>query len=49
MRLLNTSQKDTFIAEMGTTNGVVINKNGQWIFEFYESGKLKSETLNIKF
>lgn len=49
MRLFNTSQKNVFIGLRGDTYGVVISKNGQWLFEYYESGKLVSEPLKIRF
>jgi hypothetical protein len=49
MRLLYSSQKNVFIGIKGSINGVVITKNGQWFFEYYDNGKLISESLNIKF
>lgn len=49
MRLLNTSQKNVFIAVKDDTRGVVIFKNNQWFFEYYEGGKLVSEALKVKF
>ena len=49
MRLFNTSQKEVFIAQKGAINGVLITKNGQWFFEYYENGKLISEALQLKF
>lgn len=49
MKLFNTSQKNVFIATKDNSNGVVINKNGQWLFEYYQNGKLVSETVNLKF
>lgn len=49
LRLFNTSQKNVFIAERETIKGVVILKNGQWFFEYYENGKLVSESWNLKF
>ncbi|QBZ97676.1 hypothetical protein [Flavobacterium sangjuense] len=49
LRLFNTSQKSVFIAEKETIKGVVIFKNGQWFFEYYENGKLISESWNLKF
>jgi hypothetical protein len=49
LRLFNTSQKNVFIAEKENTKGVVIFKNGQWFFEYYENGKLVSELLKLKF
>lgn len=49
MRLFNTSQKEVFIAQKGAINGVLLTKNGQWFFEYYQNGKLFSETLKLKF
>lgn len=49
MRLLTTSQKNVFIAVKDNRNGVVISENGQWVFEYYENGKLVSEPINLKF
>lgn len=49
LRLFNTSQKNVFIAERETIKGVVILKNGQWFFEYYENAKLVSESWNLKF
>ncbi len=49
LRLFNTSQKNVFIAEKETIKGVVIFKNGQWFFEYYENAKLVSESWNLKF
>ncbi len=49
MQLLTTSQKNVFIALKGDTHGVVISRNGQWFFEYYENTKLVSELLQLKF
>lgn len=49
MRLFTTSVKDVFIATRDAKSGVVISKNGQWFFEYYENGKLVSEALKLKF
>jgi hypothetical protein len=49
MRLFNTSQKDVFIAKREATQGVVIFKNNQWFFEYYENTKLISELIKLKF
>ena len=49
MRLFETSQKNVFIGEKGNTNGVVILKDQQWFFEYYENGKLVSDPLKLKF
>ena len=49
MRLFNTSQKNVFIGRRDDTQGVVIFKNNQWFFEYYEKGTLVSEPLKVKF
>lgn len=49
MRLFNTSQKDVFIAEKGSIKGIVISKNGQWLFEYYQNARLVSEPIKLKF
>ncbi len=49
MKLYTTSQNNVFIGLKGNTNGVVISKNGKWFFEYYEGGKLVSESWNLKF
>ena len=49
MRLFNTSQKNVFIADKNGVNGTVLVKEGQWVFEYYDNGKLVSEPINLKF
>lgn len=49
MRLFNTSQKNVFIGVKEDTRGVVILKNNQWFFEYYENSKLVSEPLKLRF
>ena len=49
LRLFKTSQNNVFIGEKGNVKGVVISKDGQWFFEYYENGKLISELLKLKF
>lgn len=49
LTLLKTSVQDYFIADNGTSNGIVLKKNGDWFFEFYKSNSLISEKLSIKF
>ena len=49
LTLLKTSMQDYFIAEDGTSNGIVFKKNGEWYFECYKDGKLVSQKLQIKF
>ena len=49
MKLYTTNQKNVFIGLKGNTNGVVISKNGKWFFEYYDGGKLISESINLRF
>ncbi|PTS91655.1 hypothetical protein DBR11_28590 [Pedobacter sp. HMWF019] len=49
LTLFKTSQQDYFIADSGTSNGIVFKKNGEWFFEYYKQTKLISEKLLIKF
>lgn len=49
MRLFNTSQKNVFIGLKADIYGVVLFKNNQWFFEYYEKSKLVSELIKLKF
>jgi hypothetical protein len=49
LTLLKTSVQDHFIADDGTSNGIVFKKNGEWFFEYYKDNKLVSQKLQIKF
>lgn len=49
MKLYTTSQKNVFIGVKGNSNGVVILKENQWFFEYYDNGKIVSEPINLKF
>ena len=49
MRLFNTSQKNVFMADRKGVNGTVLIKDGKWVFEYYDNGKLVSEPINLKF
>lgn len=49
LTLLKTSLQDYFIAEAGSANGIVFKRDGGWVFEYYESDKLVSRKLEIKF
>lgn len=49
MKLYNTSLKNVFLAIRGAINGVLISKENQWVFEYYENGKIVSESLKLKF
>jgi hypothetical protein len=44
-----TSLKDLYIAAKGSLQGVLISKNNEWFFEYYQNEKLLSEKVEIKF
>lgn len=43
------SLENVFIAQKGTLYGVLLKKNNSWFFEYYESEKLVSEQVEVKF
>lgn len=47
--LIETSVENVFLATHGAKNGVVLNKNDKWYFEYKEQGEKKLKELNIKF
>jgi hypothetical protein len=49
MRLYKTSQTNVFMADKNGVNGTVLIKEGKWVFEHYDNGKLVSESINLKF
>lgn len=50
MKLVNTSQEDTYIAMVdGAPMGMVYKKDGDWWHEFYKDGKAKLRKLRIDF
>ena len=48
-KLYKTSRSDLFIATKGISVGVLIQKDNQWFFEYYESNTLVSEKVAVKF
>lgn len=49
MKIFKTSNSNTFTAIKGTIQGVLVAKDNEWFFEYYENDKLISEKLDIKF
>lgn len=49
MKLLKTSQQNSFIAIKGDIQGSLIFKENQWYFEYYKNDVLVSEKINVKF
>ena len=49
MKLMKTSQPNSFIAIRDTIQGSLILKDNQWYFEYYQNDKLISEKISVKF
>jgi len=49
LRMFKTSLPDYFIADNGSSNGIVFKRDDSWVFEYYKDGKLMAEKLLIKF
>lgn len=49
MKLFKSSNEKMFMAQSDEKSGMVYQKDGQWIFEYYEGENLVQESLNIKF
>ncbi len=49
MKIYKTSSPTTYSAVKGTTQGVLILKDNQWYFEYYQDGTLVSEKVDVKF
>lgn len=49
MKIYSTSIPSCFIAYKDTIQGVLVNKNNQWFFEYYSNSKVVSEKMEIKF
>ncbi|MEY4432072.1 MAG: hypothetical protein RLZZ44_202 [Bacteroidota bacterium] len=48
-KLYKTSKSDLYIATKGNSQGVFVQKDNQWFFEFYEIEKLVSVKVAVKF
>lgn len=49
MKIFKTSSSESFIAFKGDIKGVLISKDNEWFFEYYENDKLYSEKIAVKF
>lgn len=49
MKVLKTSKKDSYIAVKGAIQGILISKDNQWFFEYYQNDILLSEKVEVKF
>lgn len=49
MKIYKTSSPSTYSAVKGTTQGILLLKDNQWFFEYYQNDTLVSEKVNVKF
>lgn len=49
MKLLKSSTNNVYMAQSNDKSGMVYQKEGKWVFEYYEGDKLVQEELKIKF
>ncbi|WP_353085046.1 hypothetical protein [Flavobacterium sp.] len=48
-QLFKTTSKDIYLAKRDSISGVLLKKDSNWFFEYYEGNVLKSELINITF
>jgi hypothetical protein len=49
MKVYKTTNPAIYLAAKGTVQGVLISKDSQWFFEYYEKETLMSEKIAVKF
>ncbi|MBF2709714.1 hypothetical protein [Flavobacterium soyangense] len=49
MKVYKTSNPASFMATKGSVQGVLVSKDNQWFFEYYQNEKLISEKTDVKF
>jgi hypothetical protein len=49
LKIFKTSLPTTFLATKEQVQGVLIQKDNQWFFEYYQNATLISELINVKF
>jgi hypothetical protein len=49
MKVYKTTNPSIYLAAKGTRQGVLISKDSQWFFEYYENETLMSEKIAVKF
>lgn len=49
MKVFKTSNTNCYIAVKGDVQGVLIVKDNQWFFEYYQNDRLISEKIEVKF
>lgn len=49
MKVYKTSNANSFVAIKGSLQGVLVEKDKQWFFEYYQNDQLVSEKISVKF
>jgi hypothetical protein len=49
MKVYKTSNPASYMATKGSVQGVLVAKDNQWYFEYYQNDQLVSEKINVKF
>lgn len=49
MKVYKTSNPASYMAAKGSVQGVLVSKDNQWFFEYYQGDRLISEKINVKF
>ena len=49
MKVYKTSNSNSYLAKKGDLQGVLVSKNNQWFFEYYQNDQLISEKIEVKF
>jgi hypothetical protein len=49
MKVYKTSNPASYMATKGSAQGVLVSKDNQWFFEYYQGDKLISEKIDVKF
>jgi hypothetical protein len=49
MKVYKTSNPASFMASKGSVQGVLVSKDNQWFFEYYQNDQLISEKVAVKF
>ncbi|MEL1240036.1 hypothetical protein [Flavobacterium flavipallidum] len=49
MKIYKTSDANSFLAQKGNQQGVLVKKDNQWFFEYFQNDQLVSEKINVKF
>ena len=49
MKVYKTSNPESFMATKGSVQGILVAKDNQWFFEYYQNDQFISEMINVKF